>query len=209
LGDEGTKRARLRIDPSDLALEILSIVIAIVLATAVGGLVERNRAGARTHEALSQICQEISHDDVRLLAVRPLHVRVGAAFERTLEGVRGEQLEFDRFAQTFHDAAPRGFQPFFGTTTAWELARSSDALADVPYALRATLVNRYGQLAVLKDENTLVLATLLTAPTEQHPNFFFVAASLDDTLNDVTYAERQLARDDAAALGVLRSASDC
>ncbi len=208
-GEEGPKRTRLRIDPSDLVLEILSIVIAIVLATAVGGLVERNRADARTREALSQVCQEIAHDDVRLLAVRPLHVRVGAAFKQTLEAARGEQLEFDRFDQTFHDAAPRGFQPFFGTTTAWELARSSDALAGVPYALRATLVNRYGQLTVLKGENDAVLASLLSAPTERHPNFFFVAASLEDTLNDVKYAEGQLAKDDAAALGALRSAADC
>jgi hypothetical protein len=209
LGDEGPKRARLRIDPSDLALEILSIVIAIVLATAVGGLVDRNRAGARTHEALSQICQEISQDDARLRAVHPLHVRIGAAFARSLQGARGEQLEYDRFAQTFQGAAPRGFQPLFGTTTAWELARSSDALAGVPYALRATLVNRYGQLAVLKDENNLVLASVLTAPTERHPNFFFVAASLEDTLNDVSYAEVQLGRDDAAAVAALRSAADC
>jgi hypothetical protein len=141
--------------------------------------------------------------------VRPIHVRIAAAFERTLEGARGEQLDFDRFAQAFRDSAPRGFQPLFGTTTAWELARSSDALADVPYGLRATLVNRYGQLAVLKDENSLVLATLLSAPTEQHPNFFFVAASLEDTLNDVKYADGQLAKDDAAALGALRSAADC
>ncbi len=209
MGDEGPKRARLRIDPSDLALEILSIVIAIVLATAVGGLVDRNRAGARTHEALSQICQEISQDDARLRAVHPLHVRIGAAFARSLQGARGEQLEYDRFAQTFQGAAPRGFQPLFGTTTAWELARSSDALAGVPYALRATLVNRYGQLAVLKDENNLVLASVLTAPTERHPNFFFVAASLEDTLNDVSYAEVQLGRDDAAAVAALRSAADC
>jgi len=209
LGDEGPKRGRLRIDPSDLALEILSIVIAIVLATAVGGLVERNRAGERTHEALAQVCQEISHDENRLRAVQPLHLRVGAAFERTLEGSRGEELDYDHFAQTFRSVAPRGFQPFFGTTTAWELARSSDALADVPYALRATLVNRYLELAVLKDENSLVLGSLLSAPTEGHPNFFFVAASLESTLNDVTYAEAQLGRDDAAAIAALRAASAC
>ncbi len=209
MGDTETKRARLRIDPSDLALEVLSIVIAIVLATAVGNLVERNRAGARTHEALAQVCQEISHDEVRLLAVRPLHVRIGAAFERTLQSARGEQLAYDRFAKAFHDAAPRGFHPFFGTTTAWELARSSDALAGVPYGLRATLVTRYGQLAGLKDDNSLVLADLTAAPTERNPNFFFVASSLEISLNDVIYAEAQLAKDDAAALGALHGAGHC
>ncbi len=209
MGEAGPSRARLRIDPSDLVLEILSIVIAIVLATAVGGLVDRNRAGARTHEALAQVCQEISHDDVRLVAVHPLHVRVGTAYERTLEGTRGEELDYDRFAQTFHNAAQHGFQPFFGTTTAWELARSSDALAGVPYALRATLVRRYLQLSVLKDENSQVLASLLSAPTERHPNFFFVASALAETLNDVTYAETQLGKDDAAALAGLRSAGAC
>jgi hypothetical protein len=139
---EGSHRSRLRIGPSDPALEILSIVIAIVLATAVGGVVECNRAAARTHEALSQACQEIAHDGARLAAVHPLHERVRDAFVRAVATARGERLDYDRFTRTFETAAPRGFQPFTGTATAWELARSSDALADVPYALHASLVTR-------------------------------------------------------------------
>ncbi len=206
---EGPRQARLRIDPSDLALEIISIVVAIVLATAVGQFVENYRAANRTHEALAAICAEIAHDDERLNAVHPLHERVRAAFFHTLDRARGEELEYDRFAQTFRTTAPRGFQPFFGTTTAWELARSSDALAGVPYALRATLVTRYAQLALLKDENGSALGSILSAPTQEHPNFFFVAAALAGTLADVTYAETQLTKDDAAALRALRSAAGC
>ena len=74
------RRPSLRIEPSDLALEIVSIVIAIVLATTAGQIVANYQSGVRTRESLAQIRQEVTHDDTELEGLRSLHHRVDTAF---------------------------------------------------------------------------------------------------------------------------------
>jgi len=200
------RRAPLRIDPSDLALEIVSIVIAIVLATAVGELVEHVRAQARTHEALVQIRQEIVADDAGLRRNATLHRNVWNAFRDAVTRARGHRMDFDEFAATFARSAPHGLRPFVGSTTAWDLARTSTVLADVPYDVRATIQRRYAELDGLRDTNAIVLAHLENAPAEEHPNFYFTAVALVLSLADVVYSEQRLAADDAAALRALDAA---
>jgi type II secretory pathway pseudopilin PulG len=192
-----------RIDPSDLALEIISIVIAIVLATAVGGFVAHYQAGERTRAALAQIRLEIAHDDEALGAVRAPHVRLRDAFRTLTTRTLSEQLSFDTFSRTFATAAPRGIHPFDGTTTAWELARGSNALDDLPYELRATLQTRYAELAGLQALNNRTLSQIEFSPADDRPNFYFTAVALSLNLSDMTASEDRLARDDATALRAL------
>jgi hypothetical protein len=119
---------------------------------------------------------------------------------------RNEQLDYDTLYGTFTSAAPHGFQPFRGTTTAWDLARGSSTLADVPYRLRAVLQNRYAELVQVRSENDGVLAQLEAAPTDARPNFFFVGNALELILLDLVFSEDYLARDDQVALDALRGA---
>ena len=114
-----------------------------------------------------------------------------------------EQLTFDAFTRTFSDAAPTGFHPFDGSTTAWDLARSSNVLQDVPYSVRAALQTRYTDLAHVRDLSATLYQRFLTAPTEGHPNFYFTAVAVSANLKDLVYAETALARDDEAALRAL------
>jgi hypothetical protein len=201
--EEHRRRLSLRIDPSELALEIISIVIAIILATAVGQIIANYQAESRTREALNQIRQEVAQDDAALRDVQPLHRRVLSAFTETLHRTAGERLDFDEFTRAFGRAAPTGFHPFFGTTTAWDLARGSNVLANLPYALRATLQTRYAELAQLQTLNAGVFAHLTSTPTDSRPNFFFTAATLSLNLSDVAFSEDRLRRDDEAALHML------
>lgn len=201
--DREPRRARLRIDPSDLALEIVSIVIAIILATVVGQLVEKHQADERTRAALSQIRQEILRDHEAMRDVSKLHWRMHAAFEATIGQTRGEQLDFDAFARTFQRVAPKGFHPFDGSTTAWDLARSSNALEDLPYSLGATLQTRYAELAQLRNLNAALYSHLTSTPTEARPNFFFTATAVLLNLGDVVASEDRLGRDDNAVLSAL------
>jgi hypothetical protein len=167
-------------------LEIISIVIAVLLALAAGQAVDAFRAAQRTHEALGQIRQEIANDDTVLRAVHPLHVRLGLAFERTVG-----------------DAAPHGFNPFGGTTTAWELARGTDVLAGVPYSVRSALQTRYAEVQNLDALNAAMLGRLEVATTDQDPNFYFTAFALQLMFKDIEFSERRLASDDRAALDAL------
>jgi hypothetical protein len=131
---------------------------------------------------------------------------VEVAFATTVRRTPGGRLGFDGFERTFSDAAPNGFRPFAGTTTAWELARGSNVLADVPYGLRATLQTRYAELAQLQMLNAALLTRLETAPTESRPNCYFTAVAVSEILLDVVFSEQRLARDDEAAVRELASA---
>jgi hypothetical protein len=204
----GERRRRgVRIDPSDLALEVVSIVIAILLATLVAQILQARTTAARTHEALVQIRQEIAHDDVDLRARMPLHRGVWISFRRLVAAnARDERLSFDRFESGFFDAAPHGLQPFDGTTVAWDLARASNAVADVPYALRARLEERYAAVGSVAEIDRFVLSTFDAAPTADRPNFFFAASALTVTLADLVFAEQRLAKRDRDALAALAEA---
>jgi hypothetical protein len=193
----------LRIDPSDLLLEIVSIVIAVSLALAAGQAVESIRAHARTHEALSEIRQEIVQDDRDLHELRSLHVRVKTAFEKTVARASNRHLDFSDMLRTFGTAAPHGFNPFGGTTTAWDLARGSDVLQDVPYSVRAALQNRYAELQNLDALNASMLSRLEGQTTDEHPNFYYTADVLRLILTDIDFSERRLLHDDQQALDAL------
>jgi hypothetical protein len=205
VSDDEPRRRGLRIDPSDLLLEIVSIVIGVILALAASQAVESSREAQRTHEALMQIRQEIVQDETDLHAVHPLHRRVEAAFERAVARARDRHLDFADMYHTFGDAAPRGFNPFGGTTTAWDLARGSDVLADVPYGVRAALQTRYGELQNLNSLNDMMIARLEIPTTDEHPNFYFAAFDLRLMLDDIDFSEERLMRDDRAALDALAS----
>ncbi len=200
------RRIRLRINPSDLLLEIISIVIAIVLATAVGQLVDRVRTQRQTHEALVQLRREIATDDAVLRRRAPTHRRVWLAFRTVVQSARTPRMGFDTFTRTFASAAPSGFQPFEGTTTAWELARDAKVIDDVPYDLRATLQARYAEIAQLRNINIEVLHSFETAPTEDHPNFYFVAYAVALNAADIAFSEQRLIEDDRRALRALAQA---
>ncbi len=70
MAEKEGRRWSLHINPSDLALEIISIVIAIVLATSVGQIVANYQAGVHTREALQRIRQEVASDDATLLGCK-------------------------------------------------------------------------------------------------------------------------------------------
>jgi hypothetical protein len=184
-------------------LEIISIVIAVLLALAAGQAVESARAAQRTHEALVQIRQEIANDDAVLHTVHPLHARLGVAFERTVAHAHNQHLDFTTMYRTFGDAAPNGFMPFEGTTTAWDIARGSAVLADVPYSLRAALQNRYAEVQNLDALNASMLGRLEVATTDHDPNFYFTAFVLQLMFKDIEFSENRLAADDRAALDAL------
>ena len=200
------RRTRIRIDPSDLALEIISIVVAIVLATGVGQLVEHARAQARTHQALVEVRREIAADDAVLRRVTALHRRVWLSFSHAVTSAHGEQMTFDTFIGSFKHAAPQGYQPFAGTTTAWDLTRNSPDLDNVPYDLRVRLQTRYGELAGLRETEQRVVAGFEFEPSDARPNFYFAAYALVLNLADVVFSEQRLIDDDDRALTSLAQA---
>lgn len=180
-------------------LEIISIVIAILLALAVNRWQEELAHQRTLHESLVNIRQEIVDNRTVLLSRMPLHKRVEnafVAFAHTHESAA--KVTFPQAYRMFQTVAPRGFNPFKGDNIAWQIAGTSQALSYMPYATRVALTKVYEvQNAVYTAEAKFIDAAVSpTAPSNDYFSEVF-AASL--WLGDATYDETVLLKlyDDA------------
>ncbi len=194
-------RFRIRIDPSDLAVEILSILIALVLATALNEWREHAQERHTASDALVQIRAEIAANRAELARKYPLHVRIARAFGPFADA-RDEQLTFAAFRRAFGAAAPHGISPFRGEETAWAVARSSGAVSHVDYATRVALEQAYQQQAFADEQSRRSVEIFRFGPVSGATNFYYVAFSFALDMNDLVYAERDL---DAAYAKALRA----
>ena len=75
---------------------------------------------------------------------------------------------------------------------AWELARGTATLANTPYDLQRVLESRYAEADRVRQNDTAFLDHLEAAPTEDRPNFYFIASAVSSILGDVVAAENRL-----------------
>ena len=93
----GTRTKRLHVDPSELLLEIISIVIAILLAFAVNNWHENSLHDASAREALNEINREIAGNLANLNHVSGHHLVVYRVFRRLSYNAQSTQrLSFDQ-----------------------------------------------------------------------------------------------------------------
>jgi hypothetical protein len=197
------KRRGIRIDPSDLALEIVSIVIAILLALAVNRWQEDLTHQRTLRESLVSIRQEIVDNRISLTQKMALHGRVAGAFMRfAMAHQRKADVTFPDVYRLFRSAAPRGFQPMHGDDIAWQVAQSSQALAYMPYATRISLTRVYDeQTSVYMAELRFLDAAF--SPAAPSKDYYAQAFAAALWLADVTNAEQELLRRYDAALKIL------
>jgi hypothetical protein len=193
---------RVRIDPSDLVLEIVSIVIAILLALGVNEWRDTARTRARTHDSLVGIRSEITANRTLLMKAMPHHLAVWTAF-RALQSRKAHRLTFEEYTDLFGKTNPNGFRPFLGEETAWRLATTSAALADVEYATRIALERTYQEQTVLDRFSERIADDLHFGPANADANFYMSAISFSLDSADIVYAERDLLRHYDRSLNLL------
>ncbi|HTJ28606.1 MAG TPA: hypothetical protein VMA36_20805 [Candidatus Limnocylindria bacterium] len=204
---ESPPRTRLRIDPSDLVLEIISIVIAILLALGVNEWRDALRARANAHEAMVAIRDEIVANDRELHALMPHHLANLQAFRALLKGSsRQRPVSFDTFMETFGRVNPHGFQAVQAESTAWDLARGSGVLSAVPYATRVALERAYREQSFLNTYPDRIIADLHFGVAPRNADFRFAANGFWIDTADAVLTEQRLAQDYAAARKALDAA---
>jgi len=197
------RRRGIRIDPSDLLLEIVSIVIAILLALAVNRWQEGLAHNRTLHESLLNVRQEIVSNRATLEKTVPLHQRVATAFLTFVsKRPEGAPLTFAQVFQLFHRTAPLGFQPVHGDDIAWQIAQSTQAVSYMPYETRAALTRVYDEQTALYSAQQRFVDTAFSpsAPSnDYYPAAFAAALWLGDVAND----ESELLRRYETALKLL------
>jgi hypothetical protein len=187
------RRMRWQIDPSDLLLEVVSIVIAILLALGVNEWRDGLQRDARARAALAAIRSEVAGNRAQLVAVMPHHRSVELAFSRLADEVDSHgTMTFRQFIYAFSAANPHGYMPFSGESTAWDLARTSTVLNDVDYRTRAALERTYAEQTFLGQIGQRVIEHVRVGPVPAGADFYPDAVSFDLDANDVIYSERRL-----------------
>ena len=154
----------------DLALESAMIVLSVLLALAASRWVDNRKQHQLAAQALASFDREIRANQQRVLEVYPYHQALAAAARR-LDSLGTTHSYADWKRQV---PAWSGFRPPDVTTTAWQTALTTGALANLPYR----------QVGALSDAYTL--QTKLDAFTGAYiPLFDFSDAAMPATVRRI------------------------
>jgi hypothetical protein len=184
------KSVRITIDPSDLALEIISIVVAILLALSVNYLGGQVKTYLDVRNALAAISAEMAGNQATIGRMHPHHLTKCAVLQTLARRGRGHKITYTAYQNTLDQVLP--FTPPPLESTAWNLAETSNVSANFNYATRADIARVYVQQEAfnrLADELAVDFRPLVFT---RDADFFLVArnASLDCTY--VTSGEDRL-----------------
>jgi len=201
--EESPRRWRLRIDPSDAIIEFVSIVLAIVLATAVNSWREGAQTRSDTHAMLLEVRQEITANRDALQARYKHHLDVSTAMSALADrSGRRHYTSYDEMWQTFHKANPEGFKPFYGVETSWDVAQSTGLLRNVEFSTLKELVAAYAMQSRANGYLDHLINDLHMIPTSGD-NVFYGLVNLTIDLSDDDSNERNLLAHYAGALAAL------
>jgi type II secretory pathway pseudopilin PulG len=123
----------------DLAVESAMIVLSVLLALAASRWVDSRKQQQLATQALASFDHEIRANQQRVLAVYPYHQALAAAARRldslgTIRSYADWKRQFPGWS---------GFRPPDVTTTAWQTALTTGALANLPYRQVGALSDAY------------------------------------------------------------------
>jgi hypothetical protein len=199
------KRLRIRVEPGDVIVEMLSIVVAILLALAVNNWQEHVRQERALHESVASIVREMAYNQRVLAAAARQHEREANAIKAlvTADFGRNERISFDAFYKLFAHIAPNGLGGLELQSVAWQVAQGDPSFGAMPAGQRLRLAQIYERQAFL----ARVYADLVAHVTSvDETNGFPQLVDMDLEFGDVRAAERTLLASYAVAIPQLRTA---
>jgi hypothetical protein len=190
-----------RINPSDLLLEIISIVIAILFALAVNGWQEHLKQQRSLYQSLVQIREELSANSRRLNSVAPHHRVVFQAYSALMH--TGNRIPCAQIPSTFARVDPRGFGANIPITTAWEIAQSTQAVATMAYDLRYRIAQVYDLQKFYADQQERFINLMVSPQTYSGDNCWYAVYAIVSTVGDIDVSEDRLSEAYAGLLKVL------
>ncbi|MBD5656773.1 MAG: hypothetical protein IAI50_16565 [Candidatus Eremiobacteraeota bacterium] len=136
-------RVRIKIDPSDLALEIISIVVAILLALGVNYFAGQVKTHDDVRRALAALSAEMESNENAIARIHARHLSKCGVLQTLARRGRGHKLSYTAYQNALDVVLP--FAPPPLESTAWDLAQTSGVSANLAYATRAAIARVYAQ----------------------------------------------------------------
>ncbi len=189
------KRPLIHIDLSDLLLEIISIVIAILLAIAVNNWQEQRRHIQHRNEALANIRQELKLNAAAVSAAAVQHYTIyRATLVLSNAGSHGDQLSFEQVRSMWGRVAPHGYDFVQPQHIAWDIAQSDGSLAYADYRTRSALAEAYDKQSSYETEEREGIKELLSSSPSGNANFYFSTADAEFVFSTVASADKALSK---------------
>ncbi len=185
------KRLRVRIELGDVIVEMLSIVVAILLALAVNNWQEHVKQETRLRENVANIMRELDVNQRALAALATRNEAEARAVDREVAKLErsGEQIDFDDFSTFFRRTAPDGLGVLSLQDVAWSVAQSDRSLAIMPAGERIALAGVYEGQEQLRTYYGRLVSTL---EIPESGDRFAMLASADLEFGDIIATERSL-----------------
>ncbi len=191
----------LRIDLGDVIIEIVSIVLAILLAFVISNWHDRTTRGAALHSALVNIREEMLRNQQDLHAVMPIHERYLEVFTKVAtETGKSERAGFDQVQGAVERASSSGFHYAPLQAIAWEITQKSTAVSDMPYEQRAGLTAIYQAQDFVEQRQQKFIDDLFAPNGPFDGNYFYSVVLAQGNLGDVVAGEKDLSGAYAAEL---------
>jgi hypothetical protein len=196
---------KIRIEPGDVIVEMLSIVVAILLALAVNNWQEHLRAQRDLRTNVINIVHELEFNQRQLAALLPQHDRESAGIQKEVSADLGrhEDVSLDAFFRLFERVAPRGLGVVQLQQAAWQVAQSDPSFSTMPADQRLALARIYGQQNSLAQISERLVEHI---PSTQASTYFPALLAIDLDFIDETIAEHKLLQAYAAVISQLRTA---
>jgi hypothetical protein len=183
-------RVRITIDPSDLVLEIISIVVAILLALTVNFFAGQVKTHGDTQNALGAIKAEMAANQGLVTRVHPRHLAKCALLQSLARRGRGHKVSYTAYQNTLDAVLP--FAPPPVESTAWTLSETSGVSANFDYATRSELSRVYAQQATFSRLASELAVDFRPLVFNREADFFLVARNAAFDCTYVTSAEDRL-----------------
>jgi hypothetical protein len=188
------RTVRVKIEPGEVIVQIVSVVVAILLALWVNDWRDHIHEGQLLQQSRENIRVELQHNRVLLEAERPHHSAVFRAFERMTDAAKqSHTISFEQFEKTIQDSSPRGFGPVPYESIAWTIAQSGNALSLMDYKERAGLTVIYQTQAAALSAEQRYIDTVAAPSNALATNFYMIAVNVEGALGDVVANEESLA----------------
>jgi hypothetical protein len=177
------------IDPPDLVLEIISIVVAILLAFGLNFLAGQIKTRYDERVALTAISTEIASNEALVAHLHARHLTKCSTLQTLARRGRAHKISYTEFQNTLDAVLPFVMPPV--QATAWSLANASGESANFDYAARADLARVYSQQQAFSRFGDDLSADFRPVDFTRDADFFLVARNAArDCTNDTMFEDR-------------------